>query len=73
MRETLARVAWLEACGWTGGDDGLWRHSWKAAGAPLRLSHAFDVEQRSRTGDRSPRSRQGPSSFYEEPQQDTHD
>jgi hypothetical protein len=43
MLETHAQVVWLEACGWSIGDDGFWRHPLKA---PQGVTHsrAFAVQ-----------------------------
>ncbi len=46
MNEMLAQVIWLESCGWTAGEDGLWRHPAKAPQEGLTHTAAFVVERR---------------------------
>lgn len=43
MLETHAQVVWLEACGWSIGEDGFWRHPLKAPQA-VTHSRAFAVQ-----------------------------
>jgi hypothetical protein len=45
--EMRSQVAWLEARGWSIGDDDLWRHPDKAADVGMTHSQAFTVEARS--------------------------
>jgi hypothetical protein len=47
QEEMRSQVAWLEARGWSIGDDGLWRHPDKAADVGMSHSQAFTVEARS--------------------------
>ena len=47
METVRARASWLEERGWKIGDDGLWRHSTKAADIGLTHSRAFTVQARS--------------------------
>jgi hypothetical protein len=49
--EMRSQVMWLEARGWSVGEDGLWRHPDKAADVGMTHSQAFTVE--ARTGDPS--------------------
>ena len=51
VAEMRSQVAWLEARGWSIGDDGLWRHPDKAADVGMSHSQAFTVE--ARTADQS--------------------
>ena len=46
IEEMRTQVAWLEARGWSIGEDGLWRHPDKAADVGMSHSHAFTVEAR---------------------------
>jgi hypothetical protein len=47
VEEMRSQVAWLEARGWTIGEDALWRHPDKAADVGMSHSQAFTVEARS--------------------------
>jgi hypothetical protein len=47
IEEMHSQVAWLEARGWSIGEDGLWRHPDKAADVGMSHSQAFTVEARS--------------------------
>lgn len=47
VEEMRSQVAWLQARGWSIGDDGLWRHPDKAADVGMTHSQAFTVEARS--------------------------
>jgi hypothetical protein len=51
IEEMRSQVDWLEARGWSTGEDGLWRHPDKAADVGMTHSQAFAVE--ARTGDPS--------------------
>lgn len=51
VEEMRSQVAWLEARGWTIGEDGLWLHPEKAVDVGMSHSQAFTVE--ARTGDAS--------------------
>ena len=47
METVRAQASWLKERGWKVDDDGLWRHSTKAADIGLTHSRAFTVEARS--------------------------
>jgi hypothetical protein len=47
VEEMRSQVAWLEARGWSLGEDALWRHPDKAADVGMTHSQAFTVEARS--------------------------
>ena len=47
VQEVRSQVVWLEARGWSIGEDDLWRHPGKAADVGLSHSQAFTVEARS--------------------------
>lgn len=44
--EMHSQVVWLEASGWSIGEDDLWRHPEKAADVGMTHSQAFTVEAR---------------------------